>query len=74
MSNNSNLSIRIPKVVKEQMNDIDVNWPEYLRAAIEDKIKEARRKKAAKSMDTIRSKTRQGKFDSEKSIREDRGS
>ncbi|AFU59857.1 hypothetical protein Ngar_c29390 [Candidatus Nitrososphaera gargensis Ga9.2] len=74
MSNTSNLSIRIPKEVKEQMKDIDdvVDWPDYIRAAIESKIKETKRKKAARSMDAIRSKTRYGEFDSVKSIREDR--
>lgn len=72
MSNTSNLSIRIPKEVKEQMRDVDVDWPSYLRAAIEIKVKEAKRKNAAKSMDTIRNKTKHGVFDSTKSIREDR--
>ncbi|MEW6604046.1 MAG: CopG family transcriptional regulator [Thermoproteota archaeon] len=66
------LSIRISKEVKEKMGEVDVDWPSYLRAAIEEKIRESKRKRAAESMDRIRSKTRKGKFDSVKSIREDR--
>lgn len=72
MSNTDNLSIRIPKEVKEQMRDVDVDWPSYIRTAIEDKIKEVKRKRAANSMDSIRNKTKYGGFDSAKSIREDR--
>lgn len=66
------LSIRIPKEIKEKMGELDVDWPSYIRAAIEEKIKESKRKIAAESMNRIRSKTRKGKFDSVKSIREDR--
>lgn len=72
MSNTSNLSIRLPKEVKEQMKGIEVDWPAYLRSAIETKIKEAKRKETAKSIDKIRSRTKHGAFDSTKSIREDR--
>jgi len=68
----SNLSIRIPKEMKEKMKEADIDWSSYLRDAIEDKIIELKRKKAVESMDKIRSKTKQGEFDSTKSIREDR--
>lgn len=72
MGKTSGLSIRIPKEVKEKMKDIDIDWPDYLRKVIENKIKEANRKKAAASMDRIRSKTKPGSFDSTRSVREDR--
>lgn len=68
----SSLSIRIPKEMKERMKEVNVDWPGYLRDAIDDKIKELKRKKAAESMDGIRSRTKHGEFDSTKSIREDR--
>jgi len=66
------LSFRVPKKVKEKMGEVDVDWPDYLRAAIEEKLKELKKKRAAESIDKIRNKTRYGKFDSVKSIREDR--
>lgn len=50
----------------------DVDWAEYIRTAIEAKIRESHRKKAAESMDRIREKTKQGAFDSTRSVREDR--
>lgn len=68
----SSLSIRIPEEIKKKMSELDVDWPEYIRRAIEEKIREAKRKRAAESMDRTREKTRRGAFDSAKSIREDR--
>lgn len=68
------LSIRIPEDTKRKMRELDVDWSEFIRTAIEEKIREHRRKKAAESMDAIRKKTAQGKFDSTRAIREDRDS
>lgn len=66
------LSVRLPEETKKRMREIDIDWSEYIRAAIEAKILESRRKKAAGSMDKIREKTKHGAFDSTRSIREDR--
>jgi predicted DNA-binding protein len=66
------LSIRIPEETKKKMAELDVDWPAYIRRAIEEKIDEIKRKKAAESMDRIRAKTKRGAFDSARSIREDR--
>ena len=68
----SSLSVRIPAETKRKMAETDIDWPEYIRSAIEEKIRETKRKRAAESMDRIRSKTRRGQFNSVKSIREDR--
>ncbi len=72
MGKTSSLSIRISNEVKEKMKDIDIDWSDYIRTAIENKIKEVKRKKAATSIDQLRSKTKPGRFDSVRSIREDR--
>ncbi|MDT7886503.1 MAG: hypothetical protein RQ968_03940 [Thermoproteota archaeon] len=40
------ISIRIPKELKIEMEKYDVNWPEYIREAIEEKIKQVKREKA----------------------------
>ena len=67
------LSVRIPEQVKKKMAELDdIDWPGYIRKAIEEKIAQASRKKAAESMDRIRAKTRRGDFDSAMSIRLDR--
>jgi predicted DNA-binding protein len=65
-------SIRLPEETKKRMKEIDIDWAEYIRGAIEAKILESRRKKAVESMDRVREKTKQGVFDSTRSIREDR--
>jgi hypothetical protein len=66
------LSIRIPEETKKKMREVDIDWSEYIRNAIEVKIRETRRKNGADSMDRIRERTKRGGFDSAKSIREDR--
>ena len=68
----ASLSVRIPDETRKKMRELDVDWPDYIRKAIEEKIREVRRKKMAESMDRIRGKTKRGDFDSAKSIREDR--
>lgn len=68
----ASLSIRLPEETKKKMKKLDVDWAEYIRKAVEDKIREERRKKSAESADVIRAKTKRGEFDSAKSIREDR--
>lgn len=68
----ASISVRLPEETKKKMKKLDIDWAEYIRKAVEDKIKEERRKKAAASADMIRAKTKRGDFDSTKSIREDR--
>lgn len=69
---NAPLSIRVSENTKKRMKELDINWSEYIRVAIEEKIREYHRKKAAESMDMIRKKTVQGDFDSTRAVREDR--
>lgn len=67
------LSIRLPEETRKRMREIGIDWAEYIRTAIEAKIRELQRKKAAELMDKIREKTGYGgEFDSTRSIREDR--
>ena len=66
------MSVRLPEETKKKMKELDIDWSDYIRKAVEEKIREAKRKKAAESMDRIRGKTKRGAFDSTKSIREDR--
>jgi predicted DNA-binding protein len=70
--NSTSLTVRISKEMKEQMKRIEIDWSKYIRDAIEQKIRHGRRIQAARSMDEIRKKTKQGSFDGAGSVREDR--
>ena len=64
----------MPEELKRRMREVEINWSEYLRQKIEERIEIERRKRAAELMDAIRSKTRPGAFDAAGSVREDRDS
>ena len=68
------VSVRIPKELKEEMRRLDVDWADYIRKAVEAKIREEKIRTACKVMDEIRAKTVGIKFDSVKVIREARES
>jgi hypothetical protein len=68
------VSIRVPKDLKDEMRKLDLDWADYLRGAIEEKLKTERVKRACTMMDELREKTRGVKFDSVKVIREARNS
>jgi len=68
------ICIRVPKELKEEMKEININWSEYIRDLIRKKIREIKMMKASEKIDEIRAKTVQGKFNAAKSIREDRDS
>jgi post-segregation antitoxin (ccd killing protein) len=70
--NSSSLSVRISKEIKEQMKKIEIDWSQYIRDAIRQRIRKEKRKEAAHSMDEIRAKTKHANFDAAASIREDR--
>jgi len=68
------VSIRVPKDLKEEMSKLDLDWADYLRAAIEEKVKAERMRRACRIMDELREKTKGVKFDSVRIIREARSS
>lgn len=68
------VSIRVPKELKEEMNRLDLNWADYIRQAIEEKVRTEKMRQACKVMDDLREKTRGIKFNSVKVIREARNS
>lgn len=68
-------SFRIPKELKKNMKEVDINWSEEIRKFIESKIKEYKRKKALKDIDAMLTnipKIKKGTV--EKYLREDRDS
>jgi len=67
-------SIRIPKELKEEMSKLGLDWGDYIRGAIEEKVKAEKMSRASSVMDELREKTKAVKFDSVKVIREARNS
>jgi len=63
------ISTRIPKELKEEMKRVNVNWEDFVRRAIEEKVKEEKRKMAVKMMDESRKKTEGIEFNSVEVIR-----
>lgn len=68
------VSIRVPKDLKEEMQRLDVDWAEYLRAAIEERVRNERMIRACREMDELRKKTKGVEFDSTRIIRDARNS
>lgn len=49
-----NISVKVPKELRDQMKQVDVNWSEYLRSVIEAKVREELAKKASRRLGEIR--------------------
>ena len=62
-----NVSVKVPKEIRELMRKVDVNWSEYLREAIEIKIRVEMAKDATRRLDEIRE--RAGKVPTEELVR-----
>lgn len=56
------LTVRVPKEIKDEMEDYKINWSEYIRETIRRKIIELKRERAFKEMDKIRSKIPKSKL------------
>lgn len=54
------ISLRVPERLKEEMGKIDVNWSEYLRKAIEDKIYKERMKKIWSEIEDLKDSFAEG--------------
>jgi high-affinity Fe2+/Pb2+ permease len=52
------VTIRVAEKLKEEMGKFDINWSDYLREKIDEKVKELKRRKIADRMDKIRAKTK----------------
>jgi hypothetical protein len=54
------------------MNKLQEDWAGYLRRMIEHRIRQHERMEASKLIDSIRAKTKEGRYVAAKTIREDR--
>ncbi len=50
------ISLRIPERLKEEMNKVDVNWSEFLRKAIEEKITKEKMKRIWDEIESLKTK------------------
>jgi post-segregation antitoxin (ccd killing protein) len=48
------ISLRVPEKLKEEMSKMDINWSEYLRKAIEDKISKEKMKKIWNEIENLK--------------------
>ena len=66
------ITVRINEEIKKMMNKININWSEFIREAIRNKIEEERRRNLAKAVlinERIRKKSK-GEMKAEEIIRE----
>ena len=68
------VSVRVSRELKEKMDRLDQDWASYLRRMIERKTREHEISEASRVIDRIRLRTREGEYDSARSIRMDRDS
>lgn len=52
------ITIRVPKNLKGEIAKFDINWSEYIRESIDERLKELKRKKVVEHMDNVREKTK----------------
>jgi len=75
MSVNEVVSFRIPKALKEQMKETNINWSEEIRKFIEKKVREYKRVKALEEIDEmLASLPRARRGTARNYVREDRDS
>ena len=52
------ITVKVPRELKERMRALDVNWSEYIRAAIVRRIEEEGMRRASARLDEIRARAR----------------
>jgi Arc/MetJ-type ribon-helix-helix transcriptional regulator len=52
------ISFRVDDHTKAEIDAVQINWSEYLRNAVEKKLIEIKRQKAAERMEQLRAKTK----------------
>ncbi|HDO41518.1 MAG TPA: hypothetical protein ENH03_01260 [Candidatus Bathyarchaeota archaeon] len=53
-----NVSVKVPEEIRKLMKKVNVNWSEYLRGVIEDKVRLEIAKDAMTKLDEIRKRAR----------------
>lgn len=58
MTKISVITVKVPRELKERMKTIDMNWSEYIRAAIQKRVEEEGVRRASKRLDEIRGRAK----------------
>ena len=66
------VSIRVSKDLRRRMDELDEDWPDYVRRMIERRTMQQEMSEASRRIDEIRLKTGKGKYSAARSVREDR--
>ena len=52
------ITVKIPSELKKKMKQVKVNWSEYIRESIQEKIEEQRMKAASAKLDEVRTRVK----------------
>lgn len=52
------ISVKVPKKLKTEMKQIDVNWSEYIRQCVQKKIDQQKMQAASDKLDEIRKRSK----------------
>ncbi len=52
------ITVRIPKTMKKDMIKIKVNWSQYIRGCIQQKIDDQKKKEAFEKLDQVRERSK----------------
>jgi hypothetical protein len=48
------ITVKVPEDLKKQMNQVNINWSQYIRDCVQKKIDEQKMKQASAKLDQIR--------------------
>ena len=68
------VSVRVSKDLRRRMDELDEDWPDYIRRMIERRTMQQEISGASRRIDEIRLKTEKGRYSAAGSVREDRDS
>ena len=51
-------TVKIPKAMKQDMKKIELNWSQYIRECLQEKIDEQKKKEAFEKLDQIRKRSK----------------
>lgn len=52
------ITVKIPKTMKREMSKIELNWSQYIRGCLQDKIDAQKKKEAFEKLDEIRKRSK----------------
>ncbi len=53
------ITVKIPKAMKKDMKKIELNWSQYIRECLQEKIDEQKKREAFEKLDQIRKRSKE---------------